>query len=288
MLMWIAVTKAKAIATEMRDGGPVREAAEDRFDDLRQRGLAEEPDPDRGDGDADLTGGERFVDAVELLDHGLGAALAFLGELFDFAAPAADEGELGGNEESVDRHQHQQEDEQENAHELFGPVLRGRSSSAIRRREYSFLGMRIASLVPSATEMLFALGLGDSVVGVTHECDYPPAARSLPHLTRTVLPPGLDAAEIDRAVKATIGEGRPLYALEEAKLAELEPDLIVTQSICEVCAVSYEDVVAVAARLPGPPRVVEQDPSTLAETLEDIVRARRGRRDRGGGARTAR
>jgi iron complex transport system substrate-binding protein len=120
--------------------------------------------------------------------------------------------------------------------------------------------------------MLFALGLGDSVVGVTHECDYPRAARSLPHLTRTVLPPGLDAAEIDRAVKATIGEGRPLYELDEAKLAELEPDLIVTQAVCDVCAVSYEDVVAVASRLPGPPRVVEQDPSTLAEVLEDVVR----------------
>lgn len=131
--------------------------------------------------------------------------------------------------------------------------------------------MRIASLVPSATEMLFALGLGDSVVAVTHECDYPPQARSLPHLTRTVLADGLDARGIDTAVKATVGEGRALYELDEERLAELAPDLIVTQAICDVCAVSYEDVVAVAARLPGRPRVLQQDPSTLGEMLEDVI-----------------
>jgi iron complex transport system substrate-binding protein len=131
--------------------------------------------------------------------------------------------------------------------------------------------MRIASLVPSATEMLFALGLGDSVVAVTHECDYPDEARLLPQLTKTVLPSGLEAAEIDAAVKETVGEGRALYELDESRLAEVEPDLIVTQAVCAVCAVSYEDVVEVAARLPSKPRVVQQDPSTLRETLEDVV-----------------
>jgi iron complex transport system substrate-binding protein len=131
--------------------------------------------------------------------------------------------------------------------------------------------MRIASLVPSATEMLFALGLGENVVAVTHECDYPAAARSLPHLTRTVLPAGLDARGIDEAVKATVGEGRALYELDEERLAELAPDLIVTQAICEVCAVSYEDVLEVAARLPSRPRVLQQDPSSLGEMLEDVV-----------------
>lgn len=132
--------------------------------------------------------------------------------------------------------------------------------------------MRIASLVPSATEMLFALGLGDSVVAVTHECDHPPRARSLPQLTRTVLEEGLDAGEIDAAVKATVGEGRALYELDEGLLAELGPDLIVTQAVCDVCAVSYEDVLAVAARLPSEPRVLQQDPSTLGEMLEDVIR----------------
>jgi iron complex transport system substrate-binding protein len=132
--------------------------------------------------------------------------------------------------------------------------------------------MRIVSLVPSATEMLFALGLGGDVVGVTHECDFPPEAASLPQLTATVLPEGLDAGAIDAAVKEIVGEGRALYSLDEELLAELAPDLIVTQAVCEVCAVSYEDVVAVAARLPGQPRVLQQDPSTLGDVLEDITR----------------
>src|SRR3954466_13747058 len=132
--------------------------------------------------------------------------------------------------------------------------------------------MRIASLVPSATEMLFALGLGKSVVGVTHECDYPPAAAELPQLTATVLPPGLSAGEIDAAVKEVVGEGRALYTLDEERLAELAPDLIVTQAVCEGCAVSYDDVVEVAERLPSRPRVVQQDPSTLGEVLDDVVR----------------
>ena len=132
--------------------------------------------------------------------------------------------------------------------------------------------MRIASLVPSATEMLFALGLGDEVVGVTHECDWPAAAQRLPHLTATVIPAGLSASEIDRTVKATVAEGRALYTLDEEKLAELEPDLIVTQAVCDVCAVSYEDVVTVAARLPSRPRVLQQDPKTLADVLADTIR----------------
>jgi iron complex transport system substrate-binding protein len=132
--------------------------------------------------------------------------------------------------------------------------------------------MRIASLVPSATEMLYALGLGDSVVAVTHECDYPPEARSLPNLTRTVLPAGLSAGEIDRTVKARVAEGQALYELDEELLAKLAPDLIVTQAVCAVCAVSFEEVVDVAARLPSKPRVVQQDPSTLGEMLEDVVR----------------
>jgi iron complex transport system substrate-binding protein len=132
--------------------------------------------------------------------------------------------------------------------------------------------MRIASLVPSSTEMLFALGLGDQTIGVTHECDFPPAASELPRLTATAMPAGLSAGEIDAAVKRIVGEGRALYSLDEERLAALEPDLIVTQAVCEVCAVSYEDVVEVAARLPGPPRVIQQDPSSLAEVLADLTR----------------
>jgi iron complex transport system substrate-binding protein len=132
--------------------------------------------------------------------------------------------------------------------------------------------MRIASLVPSATEMLFALGLGDDVVAVTHECDYPAEAARLPQLTATALPPGLSAGEIDAAVKEVVSEGQALYSLDEERLAELAPDLIVTQAVCDVCAVSFDDVVAVAARLPSRPRVVQQDPSRLGEVLEDVTR----------------
>ncbi|MBA2342571.1 MAG: cobalamin-binding protein [Thermoleophilaceae bacterium] len=132
--------------------------------------------------------------------------------------------------------------------------------------------MRIASLVPSATEMLFALGVGDSVVAVTHECDYPEQAALLPQLTRTVVPPGLSTAEIDAAVRERTGRGEALYELDETLLAELAPDLIVTQAVCEVCAVSFDDVQAVAARLERRPEVISLDPVTLGEVLGDVPR----------------
>ena len=132
--------------------------------------------------------------------------------------------------------------------------------------------MRIASLVPSSTEMLFALGLGNQVVAVTHECDWPSEAASIPHLTRTVIPEGLSAVEIDRTVRETVDNGRPLYELDAEKLADLAPDLIVTQAVCDVCAVSYDDVVAVAASLPGKPRVLSLDPMRLEEVIADFGR----------------
>jgi iron complex transport system substrate-binding protein len=120
--------------------------------------------------------------------------------------------------------------------------------------------------------MLFALGLGDQVVAVTHECDYPPEAASRPQLTRSLIPDGLSATEIDGAVRRLTAEGRHLYELDEQALAELRVDLIVTQAVCEVCAVSFDDVVAVAARLPSRPRVLSLDPSCLAEVIADVTR----------------
>ena len=132
--------------------------------------------------------------------------------------------------------------------------------------------MRIASLVPSATEMLYALGLGGSVVGVTHECDFPPEAAGLPHLTRSVIPDGLPAAEIDRAVRERTENGEAIYALDEDLLHELQPDLIVTQQVCAVCAVSFDDVSKVAERIESQPAVLSQDPVTLGEVLADIRR----------------
>jgi iron complex transport system substrate-binding protein len=132
--------------------------------------------------------------------------------------------------------------------------------------------LRIASLVPSATELLFELGLGDRIVAVTHECDWPPDAARLPHLTRSVVPGGLSAGDIDRTVRETVAAGRPLYELDRDQLAALAPDLIVTQAVCEVCAVSYDDVVAVASTLPSRPRVISLDPLTLGDVLEDVAR----------------
>jgi iron complex transport system substrate-binding protein len=120
--------------------------------------------------------------------------------------------------------------------------------------------------------MLFALGLGDRVAAVTHECDYPPGAEQLPHLTRSVIPDGLPPGEIDAAVRERTGRGEALYELDEETLEELDVDLIVTQSVCEVCAVSYDDVRAVAERLPTKPQVVSLDPSTLGEVLADVPR----------------
>jgi iron complex transport system substrate-binding protein len=135
--------------------------------------------------------------------------------------------------------------------------------------------MRIISLVPHATELLFALDLGEEVVAVTHECDHPPQASDLPHITRDALPigdrpAGLSAAEIDAAVRSRTERGEAIYELDEDALRALEPDLIVTQALCPVCAVSYEDVAKLAAKLPTRPKVIALDPHTLGESLGDV------------------
>jgi iron complex transport system substrate-binding protein len=130
--------------------------------------------------------------------------------------------------------------------------------------------MRIVSLVPSATEMLFALGLGSDLVAVTHECDYPEAARELPKVTRDVLASGMSAAEIDAAVRERTLAGQSIYELDGRLLEELEPDLIVTQSLCSVCAVSADDVRAIADKIDTHPQVISLDPHTLGEVLADV------------------
>jgi iron complex transport system substrate-binding protein len=130
--------------------------------------------------------------------------------------------------------------------------------------------MRIVSLVPSATEMLFALGLGQDVTAVTHECDHPARARELPKVTRDLIGPGLPPAEIDRAVRELTEQGQSIYELDEEALRRAQPDLIVTQALCAVCAVSYDDVKTVAARLDPVPEVISLDPHTLGEVLGDV------------------
>lgn len=130
--------------------------------------------------------------------------------------------------------------------------------------------MRIVSLVPHATELLFALGLEDEVVGVTHECDYPWAATELPKVTADRLQPGLSASEIDEAVRNHTLQGDSIYELNEDLLRDLEPDLIVTQALCSVCAVSHDDVQKIASTMDRVPEVVALDPHTLGEALGDI------------------
>jgi iron complex transport system substrate-binding protein len=143
--------------------------------------------------------------------------------------------------------------------------------------------VRIVSLVPHATEALFALGLGEDVVAVTHECDFPPQARELPRVTSDALPAGLDSAQIDAAVRERTAAGGAIYELDREALAEARPDLIVTQALCPVCAVSFDEVVQLAAELPSRPRTVALDPHTLGETLADVrtLAQATGRREQG-------
>jgi iron complex transport system substrate-binding protein len=124
--------------------------------------------------------------------------------------------------------------------------------------------MRIISLLPSLTELVCDLGRGDDLVGVTHECDYPAGVEKLPHLTRSRIPSASTGAEIDALVSQQAGS---LYELDEALLAELHPDLILTQEQCDVCAVNEVTVRRAARLLPGQPRVESVNPTTLAEVF---------------------
>ncbi|HTA39063.1 MAG TPA: cobalamin-binding protein, partial [Candidatus Acidoferrales bacterium] len=122
----------------------------------------------------------------------------------------------------------------------------------------------------SATEILFGIGAGDDVVGVTHECDFPAAALELPRLTSSALPDASNSAEIDRHVRASLHSGSSLYHLDSELLERLAPDLIITQELCKVCAVSYEIVDRAAKRLTSDPRVVSLEPSSLDDVLANI------------------
>ena len=131
--------------------------------------------------------------------------------------------------------------------------------------------MRICSFLPSATEILFALGLGDSVVGVTFECDYPAEARSKAVVVYPKLTSGLPEREIDRQVNEFSQQGRSLYRLDADKLRELKPDLIVTQDLCHVCAASPDDLGAVLGTLSPCPQVLALAPRTIARVWNDII-----------------
>jgi iron complex transport system substrate-binding protein len=130
--------------------------------------------------------------------------------------------------------------------------------------------MKIVSLLPSATEIICALGLGEQLVGVTHECDFPAAVQGLPKVTRTLIPTEASSAAIDGLVRERVRTQRALYTLDLPALHSLEPDLIVTQALCDVCAVAESEVQAAACELPGGPKVVNLEPRTLSEVLSAI------------------
>lgn len=131
--------------------------------------------------------------------------------------------------------------------------------------------MRIISLLPAATEMVYLLGLGDDLVGVSHECDFPSEAALKPHVTRTLVDASRNGAEIQRQVGQLQHDHRSLYELDVARIRDLRPDVILTQEICEVCAVSRSEVEAMAMDLYGTPNVVSFEPSTLDGMLQNIA-----------------
>jgi iron complex transport system substrate-binding protein len=135
--------------------------------------------------------------------------------------------------------------------------------------------MRIVSLLPSATEIAYALGLGDDVVGVTHECDWPPAAAAVRVVSTSSLPPAATPAEVDRLVSASIGGGEPIYRLDHSAIRELQPDVVLTQDLCAVCAVPAGHVTEALSLLGSPAEVVSLDPGSLGEVLGCLLQVGR-------------
>lgn len=142
--------------------------------------------------------------------------------------------------------------------------------------------MNIVSFLPGSTEIVFALGLGDQLVGVTHECDYPEGARNKPVVVRpSFQPAGLSPQQIDAVVTRSLRKGESLYVVDEAMLRGLSPDVILTQDLCQVCAPSGNEVGRVLKHLDRPPRIVWLSPNTLSDILDNIreVGEAVGRRD---------
>jgi len=130
--------------------------------------------------------------------------------------------------------------------------------------------MRICTLLPSATEVCYALGLGGSVVGVTHECDFPAEARQKRVVVTSRIPHTTDSAEIDRLVTEFTSRGESIYRVDAEALRELDPDVIITQDLCHVCAASPDDLAAALSTLPRMPKVISQNPHVLRDVWEDI------------------
>jgi len=131
--------------------------------------------------------------------------------------------------------------------------------------------MRIVSLLPAATEISAALGLMDQVVGVSHECDFPEQASQRPRVTHCPIHGGkMVSREVDEWVRRALHDNGTIYTIDEALLRKLQPDVILTQKLCDVCAVGYGTVAKLAQTLPGPPRVVNLEPTSLADVFDDI------------------
>src|SRR5580704_4144587 len=131
--------------------------------------------------------------------------------------------------------------------------------------------MRVVSLLPSATEILFALGFDKEIVGVSHECDFPAQARTKRVVIHSRLPHDAPPLEIDRMVREYVSRGESLYSVDAAALAELQPDLIITQDLCQVCAASPDDLATTLARFPEPPEVLCLNPQDLGDVWRDIL-----------------
>jgi iron complex transport system substrate-binding protein len=133
--------------------------------------------------------------------------------------------------------------------------------------------MRICSLLPGATEIAFALGLGDDVVGVTHECDYPTEARQKPVVVRSLIDSNrMTSLEIDRWVGERMRSNQGLYMIDEERLREAAPDVILTQGLCDVCAIDYNEVVTASETLANKPKIVSLTPNCLTDVLDDVAR----------------
>ncbi|HEU0168463.1 MAG TPA: cobalamin-binding protein [Chloroflexota bacterium] len=132
--------------------------------------------------------------------------------------------------------------------------------------------MKVVSLLPSATEIVFSLGLGNQLVGVTHECDYPPEALAKPRVTSTALPAAArSSGQIDAGINALLDAGESIYHLDVDLLESLQPDLILTQELCDVCAVAYSEVNRAALAISSEPRVVSLEPTGIEEVLASIL-----------------
>jgi iron complex transport system substrate-binding protein len=133
--------------------------------------------------------------------------------------------------------------------------------------------MRICTFLPSATEIVYALGLGDSLFGVSHECDYPSEARDKPKVVRSKFDPALySSQDIHRLVADFTARGERIYEVDLDVLREAKPDFVITQQLCDVCAVSFEDVQQAVVHLDLPPQLISLDPMGLEGVLEDIER----------------